>query len=304
MMTTTRNSRSIKFGIERMVRLLHEALGGGVSEDLAAALRNIARNSPQIERSVVVWIDLVSVLVQGTEPRHPAGQGRLKKDQVKAAIRYLLRSQRFAIPNIPAYLEPFVIDVAADLSIDIIVLITNQHGLWNAPAPVPSTPRAAIGAGLEWLARVTQPVWARLIEALGSAWERLQQWSALTPELRAALDSAVKAGLVKEKMELLGEVPSVIIWVGDHRPQVIAAVQLVSEGVQEAESFLSKTGPEKKEYACELILATLEAAGYPVGGGLVREILQPIIGCAIDSVVNLFNKYPAHDPAFKHGAAV
>jgi hypothetical protein len=293
-------TEEVRVRVERMVRLLREALSGGVSDQLAAELRTIAQQGPEVEQSVLVWVDLISSLVQTTEKGHPNGDGQLKKDQVKSAIRYLLRSGRLSIAEVPSYLEPFVIDFVTDWSVDIIVQATNQHGLWNAREPRPSGPKAEFAAALRRLAVATKPIWARLIEFFGWIWESMHQWATLTPEVRAAVDAAVRDGLLRKKQSLLGEIPSVIVWVADHRPQVTAAVEFIFEAVQEAESFVSKTGAEKKAFACELVMATLEEAGYPVEGPVVSYIVEGFVSAGIESAVKMFNEYPAHNPAFRH----
>jgi hypothetical protein len=289
----------LRIEIEKMVRLLREALGDGVAEDLARALKTFVEHGDDIERAAVAGIELIAVLVQGAEHRYTSGRGRLKKAQVTSAVRYLLRSESFDIPEVPRVLEPFVIDVLADWSIDFVVSISNEHGLWETREPVLFSPRATVAAILHGLAVATRPIWLMLAAFLARAWESLQDWSALTPEIKAALDKVIKAKLVAQKKELLGEVPVAVVWLADHRDQVTAALQLVFEAVQEAESFLSKSGPEKKEYARDLVLATLEELGFPATG-LFGLIVQTFVDAAIESAVNLFNRFPSGTSAFHH----
>ena len=293
----------LRIHVDRMVRLFREALSGGVSEDLVAAVRALALNGKDLQRGVVAGIELICVLVQSAERRHPNGQGRLKKEQVKAFIRYLLWAERFDIPEVPDYLEPFVIDALVDWSLDVVVLITNKNGLWNVAEEVSFSPRAWIWVTLRRIAHVTQPIWLRVVQVFAWIWERAHQWAALTPELKAALDEVVRSGLVKRKADSLRELPNAIVWIADHREQATAAVELVTEAAQIAEGFFDKTGAEKREYATDLVLATLEEAGVPVGNGIFAGFLQFLIGMGLDAAVNLFNKFPAHDPTFKHRTA-
>ncbi len=286
--------------IDRMVRLLRAALSGGVGEDLEALLRDLAAHQADLERATAAWVELISALVQAAEHRHPDARGRLKKAQVKAAIRYLVRADRFHLPDLPAWLEPMLMDLVVDWSIDVVVDLTNQHGLWNLREPVPTSPSALLGAVLRDLADLTRPVWLWAVGLCLRVWESLQERTVFTPELRRALDQAAEAGLVRQKGELFGKVPQLVVWVADHRARVAAAFRLVFEAVQDAESFAEKSGPEKKSYARDLVLAALEEFGVPVGDGLFSMILGAMVDSVIESAVNLFNKFPTHGPAFKH----
>jgi hypothetical protein len=97
----------------------------------------------------------------------------------------------------------------------------------------------------------------------------------------------------------VGRAPQSVVWVAKHGDQVTAVFQWLSEAVLEAESFLTKTGPEKKDYARELVLARLEEIGIPVGEDLFSSILRAIIDNLINATVSLFNKFPETNPAFK-----
>jgi hypothetical protein len=276
-------------------------MGSGGWEGLANAFKKIVQRGEQLVPSFNAWMELVSVLVQSAEKRYPQkGRGRLKKEQVKTAIRYLLRADKFKIPDIPDSLKPFVIDAVVDWSIDVLVCITNENSLWDKGESVRWSLRATISAALLWIADITRPVWVWIVKICAWIWEMLEQGTALTPELRRALDDAVDKKLVQNKRESFGDVLGAVVWMADHREQVTAAFQLVSEAVHEAELLLNKTGPEKRAYARNLVLATLDALGIRVGDGLLSAILGGIVNILIDGVVNLFNKFPTDNPAFKH----
>src|SRR5439155_1658713 len=82
---------------------------------LIALLKAIVEHRVEIEKSFKASLKLVSVLVHAAEQRRPEGQGRLKKNEVKAAIRYLFKNEaEFELPNVPDYLRPFVIDFVVD----------------------------------------------------------------------------------------------------------------------------------------------------------------------------------------------
>lgn len=93
--------------LARLRRLFQEAVGGGADEELIAALSALARRGDEIVRAFVVWVDLVETLVQDAERRYGTkpGQGQLKAGEVKAVFRYLLRAERFDIPQVPRILR-------------------------------------------------------------------------------------------------------------------------------------------------------------------------------------------------------
>src|SRR6185369_14193432 len=84
------------------------------------------------QRAIVVWIDLVEVLIQNAERRYGAtpGMGPMKAAEVKEVVRYFMRNRRLNIPDIPQFLQPVIIDLAVDWSVDVLVLIANRYGLW------------------------------------------------------------------------------------------------------------------------------------------------------------------------------
>jgi hypothetical protein len=301
--------------IVRLVGLLREAMGGGVYDDFTAALREIVEHRDEIQKSFLASINLVGVLTHAAERQDPrSGRGWLKKQEVKAAFRYLLKADKFEIPQVPDYLRPYVIDVAVDVSIDFVVEISNKHVLWD-PAersesvrtgdllePVWTSIREGLGETLCWLAKVTQPIWGRIVQFFAFLWEALGQRTVLTPELRKVLYEADRAGLVKQKTAGVERAQKLVVWVGDHRDQLKALFELISEAVHVTETLFSssKSGPEKKAYARDLIMSTLRALGSPLGRGLFSLIAEAIVDSLIDAAVQLFNSFPEKEPAFRH----
>ena len=87
-------------------------------------------------------------------------------------------------------------------------MISNKHGLWEkGEEPVRTSIRAAIGRALCWLAKVTEPIWGRIVEFFAMLWEALQERTVISPELQKALDNAVRAGLVKDMRAWVGRAP-------------------------------------------------------------------------------------------------
>ena len=85
------------------------------------------------------------------------------------------------------------------------------------------------------------------------------------------------------------------VWIGTHRDQLVAALELVFAAVQEAESYLTMTGPEKKAFAHDLVLAVLDEIGFEERAGLMLAIVNSMISGAIEASVAIFNKRGAFD---------
>jgi hypothetical protein len=289
--------------IKRLVGLLRESMSGGVYEDFKAGLREIVLHRNEIQKSFVASINLIGVLTHTAERRDPRPKrGWLKKAQVKAAISYLIKADKFELPNVPVYLQPYVIDIVVDWSIDFVVVISNKNGLWEeGEEHVRTSIGATIGEFLCQLAKLTQPIWGKILEFFAFLWEALQERTVLAPELKKALDQAVSAGLVKQIRAGVGRAPELVVWVAKNRAQVTACFELVSEAVQIAETLFAspKSGPEKKAYARDLIMSTLRELGSPLGSGLFALIAEGLIDTLIDSAVKLFNNFPEGKPAFE-----
>jgi len=300
LVTTSPLQKPLKSEIDRLVRLVQQVLKGGLAEQFAQAIQALADHGDELSSAVVVWIEVIQRLVQAAEQRYPHKHGTLKKSIVKSAARYLIDHDRFDVPSVPEYLQPFLLDVLVDWSIDVIVEMSNDHGLWDTGKATESYLRDPLMRFLHWIDAIGEKIWPLLVAVPLGIWRLLHQELDLTPELKAALDEVVKRRLLSRKVDLLGKAPEAIVWVGDHGPELKALVQLVTEGVQLAEGFLDKTGPEKKEYVRALVMATLQELGISFGIGLIAILANTFLDTAIDSAVNEFNTFPQHSPAFKH----
>jgi hypothetical protein len=261
----------------------------------------LAENKADIERAIVVWIDLIEVLVQEQERRWGprAGLGRFKSAELKAVLAHLLRKQRVGLPGIPREFTPLVIDYFVDWAVDAIVMSCNRYGLWH---PVPARtgyPIRLFQARLkEFLGRLFSPIF-RLIVAL-VLWLRsvMEEQVVLSRQLQAALAAVERDGLINESDNLVHRVIDLFVWIGRHRDQAVATIELVFVAVQEAERYVSMTGLEKREYAMALVFAALDDLGFRQTSGLLVEILESVIGGGIESAVHMFNKHTI----FTHGA--
>lgn len=280
----------LRMEIGRMLTLLREAMGNGMPEKLGEVLRSLAQNSGKIEKAIIAWVRLIEVLVQQTERGSRGGAGELKKADVKAAMHYILSSDRFEIPGIPTYLRPIVIDLAVDWSIDMIVTNANQYDLWIPDPPEPETIYSRFCNLIRRLKQITRPFWERIAELFARLYVALRYLEPLSPELRTALEQVEQEGLIVSKQQLLRDGIDTVIFIGTHGSQVIALSRLVFEAVREAELFVQLSGPEKKQYARDLILTVLNELGFPVDSGLIGAIIQASVDAAIESAVDIFNR--------------
>ena len=274
----------------RLLGLARAAMGPGMAEELGAILRTLTANSDQIERGISAWIGLIEVLVQGSESRRPEGGGALKKAEVKSAMYDILSSSRFQLPSIPRYLQPIIIDFFVDWSIDALVSAANGYQLWDYEAPVPSSLRTFVDGVLNRALKFARPFLEWSAELIAGIYSRLRYWAPLTPELRAALDKVERDGLIANKQDLMRQGTELVIFVGQHGEQVTALFQLVFEAVREAEFISELSGPQKKDYAINLIMEVLEELGFPVDSPLFSAITRAVIGGAIESALDIFKK--------------
>jgi hypothetical protein len=283
----------LKATIWNMRRLLREAMGDAVPEELAAALAFVAGHGNEFERSFVAWIDLIDVLVQYEEERYGAapGKGGLKAAELKEVVRQLLRAERLQIPGLPEVLEPIFIDVVVDWTVDVTVLIFNRYGLWKEAEPPPTTLGTYFNTTWRWLARLLKPLLDPLFRLIAYLLEALQKRTQLTPEIQAALDRVEREGLPHRTADLLKSVTDALTWIGAHRKEIVAAFELVFAVVQEAENYLKLSGPEKKAYAIDLLFAVLDELGFVERTGFVFAVLSSLASSSVEAAVFLFNKH-------------
>jgi hypothetical protein len=280
----------IRAELWRLLGLLRAATGPGMAEEFGAILRDLAEHGYDIERGIAAWIGALEILVQGSEQRHPDGAGTLKKAEVKSAMHYVLSSSRFEIPSVPRYLQPVVIDFFVDWSIDALVSAANGYHLWTPDPPEPPSLRSFLTGVLDRLLQVTRPLLEGVAGLFAAIYVQLRYWAPLSPELRAALDKVKEEGLIANKQDLMRRGTQLVIFVGEHGPQVTAMFQLVFEAVREAEFIATLSGPDKKTYAVNLIMEVLEELGFPVDTPLFSAIARAIIGGAIESALDIFKK--------------
>ena len=270
----------------KMITLLREAKGGGMAEEFAKRLRFLNDHRAEIEKGIIVWIHLIELFVQGAERAHGDGQGKIKKAQVKSALFRILNDPKAAIPNVPRYLQPLIVDVLIDWLIEGIVQAANDYCLWESSDREESA--WSFRSFLIWLKHITEAIWCPVVEGLIRVYTTAKYSEPLSPELQAAVDAVIRDGIIEDKNAFLRSLLDFVVFIGNHPRQAIAGIQLVFEAVHMAESFLDLTGPEKKHRARELIIATLEDLGVPVSG-LIGIFIEFFIDSAIESAVSVFN---------------
>lgn len=277
--------------IAEIRRLIRVALADGMDKDLASALDFLARHDKAIQRAFVVWIDLIEVLIQNAEQRYGAtpGMGQLKAAEVKEVMRYLMRARRFNLPEVPRALQPVIIDLLVDWSVDVIVLMANQYGLWVEKGSLTISQSIFARLGLR-LRRVARLLVVYCIWLFGRIRQAFQRPVVIRPELQAAIEAIEREGLIVSQGQLFRGVADLLVWVSARRKTLMALVEVVSAAVHEAEVYVSLSGPEKKAYARDLVLAVLDELGFNQRVGLLFAIIDSTINSSIEASVHLFNK--------------
>jgi hypothetical protein len=282
--------------ILKMLALLREAMGGGVAAELAKLLKALDDHSDQIQQGIIAWIRLIEVLVQEAERAQRKGGGARKKAQVKAAAFRILTDGRARLPGIPKYLYPLVMDVAVEWMIDGIVQAENGYALWDSSPD--EDVLSPIVDSFSWLKQALSGIWQWVAGSLITAYTATKYREPLSPELRTALEGVEVAGFLTNKNSSLRAAVDFLNFLGKHGEQAIAGIKLIFEAVHQAESFLELDGPGKKQYAHDLIVATLEELGFPVGSGLIGVIAGVFIDAGIESAWSIFTKRAPE--TFKH----
>lgn len=290
--------KDMQIRLQHFIDLLHKAMGPGIPEMVAVVLRNLSDHSDDIRRAIVLWVRLIEMLVQSTEHRYPSSHGALKKADVKAAAKYIFSSKDFALPGIPADLQPIFVDVAVDWIIDMVVSATNHYDLWAPETPEPPSISGFIRMAIKKFKLWTKPFWLWIAGIFARLYVALQYSEPLSPELLKAVEEIRAEGLFINMQDFLRVAVEVVVFIGNHGPQVIAMSDLLFEAVREAERFISLSGRQKKAYASDVVLTVLSELGFPVDSGLIGMIMRSFVDAGIDSAVDVFNR---RDPeAFKH----
>jgi hypothetical protein len=287
----TRRREELRSEIWEVRRLIRTAMAEGLDKDLAAALSFLAKHSEAIQRAIVVWIDFIEVLVQNTERRYGAkpGKGKMKAAEVKEVVRYFMRNRRFDIPDVPQFLEPVIIDLVVDWSVDVLVLMANRYGLWVEKGSI-STSRSFFSRLWLSIRRGVIAIFLFIPWLFERIRQALQRPVVIPPEVKAAIDALEREALIISEGEIFRGIGDLLVWVSSRRRTLMILVEVVSAAVQEAEVYIHLSGPEKKAYARELVLAVLDELGFEQRTGLLFAIIDSTINSTIEASVHLFNK--------------
>ncbi len=283
----SRSSQERAATVVRIRSLLREAMGGGVDREATAILERLSESRLELERAMVVWVELIEALVQHVEHCHGEKQGSQKASEVKVVVRHLLSAERIELPNIPEFFVPIVIDIVVEWTIETVVLMANDYGLWAA---APSSPRRRTRSIFRGWAASFYRLALRVFSWVNRHLGRGLRTEPLPTHLRDAVAAVEREGLIVSQKEMLRSALDILAWIGKHRRQVLAAARLVFESVQEAEQLRRMSGPEKKAYAYDLVLAVILDMGYEKSTGLVFGVIDSLINGGIEASVTVFNK--------------
>lgn len=271
--------------VRQIIESLRIAKSGDVTKAFALHLKNLHDHGEDIQKGIIAWVHLVEVLIQGAEQRYPNGNGPRKLEQVRTALHHIFADPKIDIPELPHFLEPVVMDIVVEWSINALVASVNQYELWDS-----STPERSLRSTLKEVFVFLRGLLRPFGELLGRLYVKLRYSGPLTPEVAAAVQRVQAEGLIKDKRKLFRHGYDFVIFIGQHQPQVTAGVKVFFEVVAMAERWASASGPDKKAYARAIIRATLEELGFPIGGGLLGAIADAFIDAGIESALSLFKK--------------
>lgn len=267
------------------------ALDPQILNDMVALLGKVAERSVEIEKSVVAWLDLVEALVQEAERAYwnQRGRGADKARLVKDALQELLSSDKNDIPRVPKALQPMVKDILVDWSIDAVVVLARENGLWQEPDAQTSSP-GIFKRLLAWPRRLVKPLVNGLLNVVAWVYEKSRRRRILSPEVKRAIAAVQRDGLLLSQRDMFIGVSTGVEWVAKHRQQIVPLVQVVFTAVREADAFLDMRGPEKKAYARDLVLAVMSKMGIVSTSSPFFGLATLMVDAMIETSVHLAKK--------------
>ena len=283
----------LRASIWQIRQLLRVAVEEGLDQDLMRGLNRIAERREEIERAFVVWIELIEVMVQEVEQRYGSepGRGGLKADEVKEAFRQLFQDYRFDIPKVPQLFEPLVIDLIIGWIVDALVEVLNRNGMWTTLKSSPKGYAWFFALVMRFGRKVIWPLLEPVARLAIRIWQKTRIRPVLSPGIRAAIEGVKREGLLLKEKQLLDWLVGLIRWTAEHKKSLLALIDVILSAVQEAERFSELSGPEKKKFARDLVLAVLDNLGFTQRAGLLFAVIDSMLGGIIESAVHLFNKH-------------
>jgi hypothetical protein len=283
--------------IWRLRRAYEAAADDGNAITALQELRQILPSPDETRRAVEAWTLLIETVVQEAERRYGSrpGQGAYKAALVKSAIVRLLIDQKLPVADLPTFLHPVVIDTLVDIWIDSLVVVFNQHELWEG------TSAAGEGVGLlarvvSYVRRLWQAFWKLPPVVVFANWLRaivrriVLSQHPLVPAVERALEQVRRDGLL-DLDDGARRFRELLLWVQRHRRLLVALVELASIATTEAEAFERMSGPEKKAYARALVHAFLKEYDLaPPEGTIAAVVADYVIDWSIDNLVVVFHR--------------
>lgn len=279
-------------------RQLAQITAGNTDEQFGEILARIAVNGPYIQRTLIYWIELIEVLVQSAEARYTPDAGARKKDEVKAIVLFIVRTNKVDLPaSIPDYLRPVVVDIGTDIVVEAIhELFDDQRDDPRGGSPwVASPSRPSFSQRWRQLMhrvlRILETVLSPLGRRLSRIYLKLRYPVAISPALKATLQRIEEERGRMPHRDAAAEVADILRWVADNADALIAGVKLLGIVVREASvvSDLSEQG--RRVYARQLTFAVLEDLGVSTSGPVRSVKLGVAVDTGIDIVMRLFDKH-------------
>lgn len=268
---------------------LNRVLTPEIEADIKFLLSKTGENRQQIIDFLTAFIELIGELVQENEKTYGKQRnlGKLKARRVKATIKYLFEKKDIDLPNVPDYLEPFIINKAVDWMISVVVQLYNKNsGAWDDVGEAPKS---------RWV--YPEIWWFRVIEFIAKLFTPLLFLIAkinpsrppkLSPALTEKVDRLVDVWNQGEKKNHVKTGVDALIWIGHHQDELKAFMNILTDIINLAEGLKNASGPEKKSYAKNLFMAVLKDLGFIRSSGLFYSLVDFALDISIDVMVKQF----------------
>jgi hypothetical protein len=266
----------------RLRAAYRQASGGPLT--LNEIFSRLSTESESLREAMVVWVDGIESMIQEVESLYgpQPGLGPFKAVQVKAAIVYVVEKADGRLPRSTPLMTAPALEAAVSWVLDGVVLILNRRHLWDL------SPEQRLE--LSYWFRLRTRVTSCILDLMGRVNRWLEGRNELLPQVRVIAD---KIALDKNANVLvrLNDATEFMLWFIRNRRQLLGLWDLVAAATVEAEAFIQMSGPEKQQYARELVLLALQEQHETWSDAVVQNpFAGAIIDFAIDSVVRIFNK--------------
>src|SRR5207244_556187 len=122
--------------------------------------------------------------------------------------------------------------------------------------PAPDSWVAYFNLFKHWLIGLLKPIWAPILWLAAKIWLAFQTPLIVPPAVRSAIDALAVNGVMVARpgdRSITQIVIDIFAWIGNHHDELVDALDVVLEAVQEAERFGEMSGPDKRVYARDLI---------------------------------------------------